>query len=96
VGRGCGYKIKVKDWSYNNPVAVKQPIVDVMDAARKITQIINRGREAYTKRCIREASKYSWPGIIEKKWLPFLDTVEEELLPRIRDGKIEKWDQEVS
>jgi len=95
VKDGCGYKIKVKDWSYNNPVAVKQPIVDVMDAAHKITLIINRGREAYEKRCTREAERYRWPGIIEKKWIPFLDMCETELLPMVKKGRIMKWDQEV-
>jgi len=96
VGRGCGYKVRVRDWSRNNPVAVKQPIVDVSDAAQQITRIINRGREAYVTRCVNEAKKYAWPRIIKKKWLPFLDECEKELLPRIRDGKIEKWDQEIA
>ena len=95
VGRGCGYKVRVRDWTRNNPVAVRQPIVDVGDAVRQITYIINMGREAYEKRCVNEAKKYSWPRIIEEKWLPFLDSCEEELFPLVRDGKILKWDQEV-
>ena len=95
VGRSCGYKIRVKDWTYNNPVGVKQPIVNVLDAARQITKIINMGRDSYTQGCVREAKKYLWPKIIEEKWVPFLEACEEELLPLVRDGKITRWDQEV-
>ena len=95
VSRGCGYKIRVKDWTYNNPVGVRQPIVDIADAARKITKIINGDREKIARRCIREAKKYRWSKIIEKHWLPFLDSCEEELLPMYREGELMKWDQEI-
>ena len=96
VGRGCGYKIRVKDWTRNNPVAVRQPIVNAVDAAQQITKIINMGRDSYTQNCVREAKKYGWPKIIEEKWIPFLDDCEEDLLPMYRDGKLMKWDQTVS
>jgi len=95
VGRGCGYKVKVKDWTYNNTVGVRQPIVDVMDAARKITKIINGDPEKIAKRCINEAKKYRWSKIIEEKWLPFLEDCETELLPLYRNGELMKWDQEL-
>ncbi len=93
VGRGCGYKVKIKDWTYNNPVGVRQPIVDVMDAARKITKIINGDREKIAKRCLSEAKKYRWSKIIEEKWLPFLEDCETELLPLYRNGELMKWDK---
>jgi glycosyltransferase involved in cell wall biosynthesis len=96
VGPGCGYKVKITEYTMNNPVAIRQPLVDVSDAARKITRIINGDREKYAKRCIQEAEKYRWPKLIEEKWLPFLDSCEEELLPLVKDGKITKWDQTVS
>jgi len=96
VGRGCGYKVKVKDWTYNNPVGVRQPIVDIMDAARKITKIINGDREKIARRCLSEAKKYRWSKIIEKDWLPFLEDCETELLPLYRNGELMKWDQTVS
>ena len=96
VAKGCGYKIRVSDWTRNNPVAARQPIVDVEHAARQITKIINRGREHFTKRCLKEAEKYRWDKIIQEKWLPFLDKCEEELFPLVKDGEIMKWDQEVS
>jgi len=96
VGRGCGYKVKVKDWTYNNPVGVRQPVVDVVDTAKKITRIINGDRERYRRNCVREADKYRWSKIIEEKWIPFLDECEIELLPLVRNGKIEKWDQETA
>jgi glycosyltransferase involved in cell wall biosynthesis len=96
VGPGCGYKVKITEYTRNNPVAIRQPLVDVSDAARKITRIINGDREKYAKRCIREAEKYRWSKLIEEKWLPFLNSCEEELLPLVKDGKITKWDQTVS
>jgi len=96
VGPGCGYKVKITEYTRNNPVAIRQPLVDVSDAARKITRIINGDRENYAKRCIKEAEKYRWPKLIEEKWNPFLDSCEEELRPLIKEGKVQKWDQEIS
>ncbi len=95
VGRGCGYKVKVKDWTYNNPVGVRQPIVDIADAARKITKIINGDREKIAKRCLSEAKKYRWSKIIEEHWLPFLEKCETELRPLYREGELMVWDQEL-
>lgn len=96
VGPGCGYKVKVTEYTRNNPVAIRQPLVDISDAAQKITKIINGDREKTAKQCIEEAEKYKWSKLIEEKWMPFLDSCEEELLPLIRDGKTQKWDQEIS
>ena len=95
VAHGCGYKVKIRDWSRNDPIAVRQPLVDVVDAARKITKIINGDREKYARRCVRESDKYRWSKLIEEKWNPFLEECEAELRPMIKAGKIARWDQEI-
>jgi glycosyltransferase involved in cell wall biosynthesis len=95
VGRGCGYKVKVKDWTRNNPVGVRQPLVDVVDTAKKITKIINGDPAKYAKYAVRHASKYRWPRIIEKHWMPFLQECEKLLLPLVKNGEITRWDQEI-
>jgi len=94
VGPGCGYRVKVSEYTRNNPVAIRQPLVDVSDAAQQITRIINGDRERYAKQCIEEAEKYRWNKIIEKGWLPFLEECETEICPKLTSEGTTSWANE--
>lgn len=93
---GSGYKAKVEDWTYNNEVGVRQPLVDLDDMAEKILKIKDGDREKFREEAVKFAKPYTWKEIVERKWVPLLERAEEELRPMITKEKgITRWDVEL-
>lgn len=89
------FRVKVVDWTYNNEVGVKQPLIDFDDAEKKIMKVYSADKEKLKKKALNYAKGYTWKKIC-RKWLKFLDEAEIELLPLVTKKGITKWDQEIS
>lgn len=88
-------RVKVADWSWNNEVGVRQPLIDFDDAEKKIMKVYSADREEMQKQALDYAKDYTWDKICQK-WLTFLEEWEEELLPLITKDGLSKWNQELS
>ena len=88
-------RVKVADWTYNNEVGVKQPLIDFDDAEKKIMKVYSADKEKLEQKALAYAKDYTWKKVC-KKWLKFLSDAEVELTPLIDKDGIHKWDQEVA
>ena len=88
-------RVKVADWTYNNEVGIKQPLIDFDDAEKKIMKVYSADKEKLKEKALAYAKDYTWKKVC-KKWLKFLSDAEVELTPLIDKDGIHKWDQEVA
>ena len=88
-------RVKVGDWTYNNPVGVKQPLIDFDDAEKKIMKVYSADKEKLEEKALAYAKCYTWKKVC-RQWLKFLSDAEIELLPLVTKKGITKWDQEIS
>jgi len=94
---GSGFKAKVSDYTYINEVGVRQPLVDLDDMAQKILEVKHGDRDEFREKAVQFAKPYVWENIIQKHWVPLLDSCEEELRPMINSElTFKRWDQEVA
>lgn len=92
---GAGFKARVEEYTYDNDVGARQPLVDLDDFAEKLMRVKAAGRESFRERAVEFAKSYTWEKVVEK-WRRFLEDCEVEMRPMVTKEGLKPWDVDVS
>jgi len=78
--KGRGWLVKPKMYTYT-PIGAISSMVDPHDIAEALEKAYfgDKERSRYSKKSIKFARRFDWNKLVEKEWIPFFDSIMEDL-----------------